>query len=63
MPTVSTRKGALEVAVAEPRRWREALMFLILSVLIWPVIATGFVGTYGLAFWIYFMLAGPPGPR
>ncbi len=38
-------------------------MFLVLSVLIWPVIASAFVGAYGLAFWIYFILEGPPGPR
>lgn len=38
-------------------------MFLFLSVFIWPVIACVFVGGYGLAWWIYFMLAGPPGTR
>lgn len=48
---------------AEPRKWREALMFIVLAVLIWPVIASAFVGAYGLTFWIYFMLAGPPGTR
>jgi nitrate reductase NapE len=53
----------MQAAAEEPRRWREALMFLVLSVLIWPVIASAFVGAYGLAFWIYFILEGPPGPR
>jgi nitrate reductase NapE len=53
----------MQTAAAEPRKWREVLMFAILSVMIWPFIATAFVGAYGLAFWIYFMLAGPPGPR
>ena len=56
-------KGVVEVAETEPRRWREGLMFLILSVMIWPVISSAFVGIYGLTFWIYFMLNGPPGPR
>jgi nitrate reductase NapE component len=36
-------------------------MFLVLSVLIWPIIACAFVGTYGLGWWIYFILEGPPG--
>jgi len=51
------------VVVQEARKWREVLMFLILSVFIWPVIASGFVATYGLAFWVYFILSGPPGPQ
>jgi nitrate reductase NapE len=49
-------------APAQPSRGREIFAFLILAVLIWPVIACGAVGAYGLAFWIYFMLSGPPGP-
>ena len=53
----------MQTDTAEPRKWREAIMFLTLAVFIWPVIASAFVASYGLAFWIYFMLAGPPGPR
>ncbi len=45
----------------QPRRWRELMMFAILSVLIWPFIATAFVGAYGFVWWIYFILEGPPG--
>ena len=55
--------GAMQTDSAEPRKWREVTMFIILAVLIWPVIASAFVGAYGLAFWSYFMLAGPPGSR
>jgi periplasmic nitrate reductase NapE len=47
---------------AESRKWREAVMFLFLAVMVWPLIASAFVGAYGLAWWIYFILAGPPGP-
>jgi nitrate reductase NapE len=43
-------------------RAQELLAFLTLAVVIWPIIAVVFVGGYGLLFWIYFMLAGPPGP-
>ena len=46
-----------------PTRWQETRVFFILAVVIWPFIATAFVGAYGFAFWIFFMLAGPPGPR
>ncbi len=51
----------MRTATAAPARMRETLMFFILSVLIWPVIACVFVGAYGFAWWIYFILAGPPG--
>jgi nitrate reductase NapE len=51
----------MQAPEAEPRKWREVFMFIILAILIWPVIATAFVGSYGLAFWCYFMLAGLPG--
>jgi nitrate reductase NapE len=51
----------MQVAAAKPRKWRELLIFAFLSVMIWPFVASAFVATYGLAFWIYFMLAGPPG--
>jgi nitrate reductase NapE len=45
----------------EPHKWREAMAFIVLAVLIWPVIAAAIVAAYGLAFWVYFLLAGPPG--
>jgi periplasmic nitrate reductase NapE len=53
----------MQATTAEPRKWREAVMFTVLAFLIWPLIAVAFVGAYGLAFWVYFMLAGPPGPH
>jgi periplasmic nitrate reductase NapE len=53
----------MQAAPAQPRKWQEVLMFFVLSVMIWPIIACGFVATYGLAFWIYCLLVGPPGSR
>lgn len=39
-----------------PSRRAETLMFLALSVLVWPLIAVGSVGAYGFSIWIYQML-------
>ncbi|HUE47028.1 MAG TPA: periplasmic nitrate reductase, NapE protein [Aestuariivirgaceae bacterium] len=48
----------------EPRSSRRAELaaFLVLAVLIWPIIAVGFVGAYGFAVWIWQIIFGPPGP-
>ena len=37
-------------------------MFLVLTLLLAPVLAMTTVGGYGLAVWVYQMIAGPPGP-
>ena len=47
---------------AGSRRRLEALAFLVLAVLIWPVIAVGVVAGWGFAVWMYFSFTGPPGP-
>lgn len=47
---------------AGSRRRLEALAFLVLAVLIWPVIAVGVVAGWGFAVWMYFLFTGPPGP-
>jgi periplasmic nitrate reductase NapE len=60
-PTVSMR-AAMQADTAPVSRSSEFLVFISLAVLIWPVIAVAFVGTYGFVFWIYFLLNGPPGP-
>lgn len=44
------------------RRRRELLVFAVLAVLIWPVVAVGVVGGWGLTVWIYQQIYGPPGP-
>lgn len=46
-----------------PRRKRmEIFAFLFLTAVVMPALAVGVVGSYGLAVWIYHMVAGPPGP-
>ena len=48
----------------DPRSSRRAelVAFIVLAVLIWPIIAVGFVGAYGFAVWIWQIVFGPPGP-
>jgi nitrate reductase NapE len=46
-----------------PRRKRmEIFAFLFLTAVVMPALAVAFVGSYGLAVWVYQMAAGPPGP-
>ncbi|MDI4236835.1 periplasmic nitrate reductase, NapE protein [Bradyrhizobium sp. 31Argb] len=50
-------------ASARPRRRRmEIFAFLFLTAIVMPALAVATVGSYGLAVWIYQMIAGPPGP-
>jgi periplasmic nitrate reductase NapE len=44
------------------RRRMEIFAFLFLTVVLMPALAVATVGSYGLAVWIYQMVAGPPGP-
>jgi nitrate reductase NapE len=53
----------MQVTAAVPGKLREATMFVVVAFLIWPIIAAAFVGAYGLGFWVYFLLSGPPGAR
>jgi nitrate reductase NapE len=46
-----------------PRRKRmEIFAFLFLTAIVMPALAVATVGGYGLAVWVYQMIAGPPGP-
>jgi nitrate reductase NapE len=40
----------------------EIFAFLFVTVFLMPALAVATVGTYGLAVWIYQIIAGPPGP-
>ncbi len=40
----------------------ERLVFLLLAVAIWPVIAVLIVGGYGFMVWMWQIVFGPPGP-
>ena len=42
------------------RKLSELKAFLFLTVVMAPVLAGIVIGTYGLAVWIYQMIAGPP---
>lgn len=43
-------------------RKRELLLFFILAVGVWPIIAVAIVGGFGFILWMYQIIAGPPGP-
>jgi periplasmic nitrate reductase NapE len=44
------------------RRRMEIFAFLFLTGIVMPALAVATVGSYGLAVWVYQMVAGPPGP-
>lgn len=44
------------------RRRMEIFAFLFLTVVLMPALAVATVGGFGLAVWIYQIVAGPPGP-
>jgi len=50
------------IDVSPARRRREIFAFLFLTAVLMPALAVATVGGYGLAVWIYQMIAGPPGP-
>lgn len=45
-----------------PGKRRELLMFLFLTVVLFPLLSVMIVGAYGFAIWFYQILTGPPGP-
>ena len=44
------------------RRRMEIFAFLFLTVVLMPALAVATVGSFGLAVWVYQIVAGPPGP-
>lgn len=48
--------------VLRRERRMEIFAFLFLTGVVMPALAVATVGSYGLAVWIYQMIAGPPGP-
>jgi nitrate reductase NapE len=52
-----------QTSAAEPSsKRREIVMFLLLAVVIWPVLAVAVVGGYGFLVWMSQLIMGPPGP-
>jgi nitrate reductase NapE len=39
-----------------------ALVFFVLAIAVWPVVAVGVAGGWGFAVWMYQQAYGPPGP-
>lgn len=40
----------------------EVLVFLLITAVVFPLLAVGVVGGYGFAVWMYQIVVGPPGP-
>jgi nitrate reductase NapE len=53
--------GVTMADVGMPRRRRELLVFLFLTVVLAPMLAVAIVGGYGFMVWMYQLFAGPPG--
>ena len=51
--------GSEPKGTTKPLRWRELITFLILAFGIWPIVAVGVVGGYGLLIWMWQMVFGP----
>jgi nitrate reductase NapE len=48
--------------VRQRRKRMEIVAFLFLTAVAMPALSIAVVGSYGLAVWVYHMMAGPPGP-
>ena len=58
--TVQQQNEVTGAAVDAMTRTRETRVFVFLTVILAPALAVVIVGGYGLAIWLYQMLAGPP---
>lgn len=58
MTTLPASPAARALSVSTRRS--ETLMFLALTVLVWPVIAVGAVGAYGFTIWMSQLLFHTP---
>ncbi|HXA24851.1 MAG TPA: nitrate reductase [Acetobacteraceae bacterium] len=47
--------------VEHRQRW-ELLVFAVLAIFVWPIVAVGVVGGWGFSVWMYQQAYGPPGP-
>lgn len=64
MQTYQRTSGPAEPGGADDRPGRafETIAFLLLAFGVWPFVAIGVVGGFGLLVWIYQIFTGPPGP-
>lgn len=51
----------LEAKAGQPGKRRELLLFLFITVVMFPVLSVMIVGGYGFAVWVWQMIFGPPG--
>ncbi|WP_202844422.1 periplasmic nitrate reductase, NapE protein [Luteimonas saliphila] len=52
----------MDPRAGQPSKRRELILFLFITVVLFPLLAVMIVGGYGFAVWIWQMIAGPPGP-
>ncbi|MEJ0018384.1 MAG: nitrate reductase [Acetobacteraceae bacterium] len=58
----SERSSFPAPATSPARRRSELLVFALLAIVVWPVVAVGVVGGWGLGVWMHQQVYGPPGP-
>ena len=61
----SLSEGPADPAVSPEspgRKRRELMLFLFLTVVLFPLLSVALVGGLGFVIWIYQMIMGPPGP-
>ncbi len=51
-----------DTATGQEEKRRELWLFLVVTLIVFPLIAVGVVGGYGFVVWVFQMIAGPPGP-
>ena len=51
----------MESKASQPSKHRELLLFLFITVVLFPVLSVMLVGGYGFLVWIWQMFNGPPG--
>ncbi len=51
----------MDTQVGQPSKRRELLLFLFITVVLFPVLSVMLVGGYGFLVWIWQMFNGPPG--
>ena len=51
----------MDSKASQPSKRRELLLFLFITVVLFPVLSVMLVGGYGFLVWIWQMFNGPPG--
>lgn len=51
---------ALDANTGQPGKRRELILFLFITVVLFPILSVMIVGGYGFAVWIFQMFTGPP---